>query len=348
MSVALLLGSGQMFAQQAAVSAALVATLQPPDGGVEFARAVDALVGGSVALAVSALVLPAHPARMVREAAAPGAGRARRRARRRRGGARGPRPRGAPRPRWGAGAAIDELARNLDDALVVGRETALLAPPRRRTLGTVDLYADAAAQIDLAVRNVRVLARGARRAIDLDENVPPGDGRRAARARRRGARAARRRSTTRRARTRSASRRCAPRARRRSCSSAPATSRSPSSSARSARRPSTCCAGRDVLRGRGRRGARGGAGGGGRGGAYGRRVTSGGVAAGAPRAIARRSPGSAGCRGVLRACAAERRTPACRRVSASSARPAATCTGRSTFPAHTRDDPTVAPRVYPP
>ena len=41
-------------------------------------------------------------------------------------------------------------------------------------LGTVDLYADAAAQIDLAVRNVRVLARGARRAIDLDENVPPG------------------------------------------------------------------------------------------------------------------------------------------------------------------------------
>ncbi|WP_181456160.1 FUSC family protein, partial [Burkholderia multivorans] len=31
MSAALLLGSGQMFAQQAAVSAALVATLQPPD-----------------------------------------------------------------------------------------------------------------------------------------------------------------------------------------------------------------------------------------------------------------------------------------------------------------------------
>ena len=30
MTVALLLGSGQMFAQQAAVSAALVATLQPP------------------------------------------------------------------------------------------------------------------------------------------------------------------------------------------------------------------------------------------------------------------------------------------------------------------------------
>jgi hypothetical protein len=56
-SIALLLGSGQMFAQQAAVSAALVATLQPPDGGVSFARAVDALLGGSIALAISALVL---------------------------------------------------------------------------------------------------------------------------------------------------------------------------------------------------------------------------------------------------------------------------------------------------
>ena len=172
MSVALLLGSGQMFAQQAAVSAALVATLQPPDGGVEFARSLDALVGGSVALVVSALVLPAHPGRMVRAAAAPVlaelAGVLEDIA-----AALETRDREARPGRAARGREIDELARNLDDALVVGRETALLAPPRRRTLGTVDLYADAAAQIDLAVRNVRVLARGARRAIELEENVPP-------------------------------------------------------------------------------------------------------------------------------------------------------------------------------
>jgi uncharacterized membrane protein YgaE (UPF0421/DUF939 family) len=172
MSIALLLGSGQMFAQQAAVSAALVATLQPPDGGVSFARAVDALLGGGIALAVSALVLPAHPGRIVREAAAPvlaelaavlddiGAALARR-------------SRAAIQAALDRGRAIDPLARELDAALVVGRETALLAPPRRRELGTVAQYADAAAQIDLAVRNVRVLARAARRAIDLDENVPP-------------------------------------------------------------------------------------------------------------------------------------------------------------------------------
>jgi len=172
MSVALLLGSGQMFAQQAAVSAALVATLQPPDGGVSFARGVDALLGGSVALAVSALVLPAHPGRIVREAAAPVLAElaavlediAEALAVRSREGAQAALARGR---------GIDELARNLDRALVVGRETVWLAPPRRRLLGTVDLYARAAVQIDLAVRNVRVLARSARRAIDLDENVPP-------------------------------------------------------------------------------------------------------------------------------------------------------------------------------
>jgi uncharacterized membrane protein YgaE (UPF0421/DUF939 family) len=172
MSAALLLGSGQMFAQQAAVSAALVATLQPPDDGVSFARAVDALLGGGVALAISALVLPAHPARMVREAAAPVLAElaavlddvAR---------ALETRDRAAVQSALDRGRAIDDLYRSLDEALDVGRETAYLAPPRRRMLGTIDVYADAAAQMDLAVRNVRVLARGARRAIDLDENIPP-------------------------------------------------------------------------------------------------------------------------------------------------------------------------------
>jgi uncharacterized membrane protein YgaE (UPF0421/DUF939 family) len=171
MTAALLLGSGQMFAQQTAVSAALVATLQPPDDGVSFARAVDALVGGGVALAISSLVLPADPVRIVREAAAPvleelagvlddvaAALRSRNRE--------------AVQAALDRGRGIDDLARELEDALAVGRETARMAPPRRKSLETVDSYADAAAQLDLAVRNVRVLARGARRAMDLDENIP--------------------------------------------------------------------------------------------------------------------------------------------------------------------------------
>ena len=45
-ALAIFLGSGQMLATQAAVSAALVATLQPPTDGVTFSRFLDALAGG--------------------------------------------------------------------------------------------------------------------------------------------------------------------------------------------------------------------------------------------------------------------------------------------------------------
>ena len=68
---------------------------------------------------------------------------------------------------------IEELTSRFDEAVDVARETTFYAPLRRRSRGRVDDYAAAAARIDLAVRNVRVLARGTIRAIRLDENVPP-------------------------------------------------------------------------------------------------------------------------------------------------------------------------------
>jgi uncharacterized membrane protein YgaE (UPF0421/DUF939 family) len=70
-SLAIFLGSGQMLASQAAVSAALVATLQPPTDGVTFARFIDALAGGAVALIVNAIVLPADPVAILRNALRP-------------------------------------------------------------------------------------------------------------------------------------------------------------------------------------------------------------------------------------------------------------------------------------
>ena len=171
-SLALLLGSGQMFATQAAVSAALVATIQPPTEGVTFDRFLDALVGGGIALLVNALLLPADPLAMVRRAARPlleelaatledvaqaivardreAAEHALRRAR-----------------------GIDELSARFTETVAVSHETTRFAPPRRRMRGRVEGYADAGAQVDLAVRNVRVLARGTIRAVRLDENVPP-------------------------------------------------------------------------------------------------------------------------------------------------------------------------------
>ena len=139
-SIAILLGSGQMLATQAAVSAALVATLQPLTDGVTFARFLDALVGGAVALIVSGLLLPADPVAMVRRAARPLleelaatlddiaaaiVERDRERAEAALLRARG----------------IDELSA-LVEAVEVSRETTCFAPPRRRLRGRVEGYAE--------------------------------------------------------------------------------------------------------------------------------------------------------------------------------------------------------------
>jgi len=171
-AVALFVGRGQMFASQAAVSAALVATLQPPTGGISFARFLDALVGGALALVVNALLLPADPVRMVRGAARPvleelaatlediaDAMLAR--------------DRELADAALARASEVDELSERFTDAVSTGRETMLYAPPRRGSRDDVDLYAGAAPPVDLAVRNVRVLARGVIRALLLDDNVPP-------------------------------------------------------------------------------------------------------------------------------------------------------------------------------
>jgi uncharacterized membrane protein YgaE (UPF0421/DUF939 family) len=171
-SAAIFLGSGQMLATQAAVSAALVATLQPPTDGFSFARFTDALVGGGVALVINAVLLPARPLDLMRRASAPlleelasvlddVAVAVERRERELAVAA------------LARARSIDEFAARFDDAVEISRETTRYAPPRRRARGAVESYADAAARIDLAVRNVRVLARGVIRALSLDENVPP-------------------------------------------------------------------------------------------------------------------------------------------------------------------------------
>lgn len=157
MAVALVVRSGIMFVTEAGVSATLVATLDPSTYGLSPDRLVEALVGGAAALAVSALV-PSNPkARVERasrriledlavvykdisDALAEGdVGRSE--------------------------FALDE-ARRLDHRVASLRETlddgfqiARYAPPRRRYLGHLGYYAAAVDQLDLAVRNTRVLAR---------------------------------------------------------------------------------------------------------------------------------------------------------------------------------------------
>ena len=170
-SIAVLLGSGQLFASQAAISAVLVATL-PQGASPSFGRFFDSLAGGIIAIAVSALVVPARPLPLLRRSVTPlleelaatledvaAALEARDRA--------------AAEAALVRARGIDELEAQFEEALIAGRETARLAPPRRQQRDRVATYAIAAAQVDLAVRNVRVLARGAIRALTLDEHVPP-------------------------------------------------------------------------------------------------------------------------------------------------------------------------------
>ena len=172
MATAVFLGSGQIFATQAAVSAVLIAVLQPPDDGLSAARFVDALIGGGVALLVNSLLLPADPLRLVRRAAEPVldelAATLESIAQAIESGDQEAAERALLQAR-----DLDELEAHLLEAVDVSRETARFAPARRRDRRHVDFYADAAAQIDLAIRNVRVLARGAVRGARLEENLPP-------------------------------------------------------------------------------------------------------------------------------------------------------------------------------
>jgi hypothetical protein len=172
MAAAVLLGGGVLAVTQAGVSAAFVVTLEQPDG-FAFDRTFHAAIGSACALFVSFVVLPLDPLRLVRRAAGPvltelaatlediaaalDAGDVE-----------------AAKAALVRARSADPLARDFADALVTGRETAVAALPRRRALRTIDVYTHAGAHLDLAVRNVRVLARGAVRALEVGDHVPPG------------------------------------------------------------------------------------------------------------------------------------------------------------------------------
>ena len=171
MAAALFFGGGTILVNQAAISAIFVMVLQPPGGVFTPDRFLDALVGGGVALAVHFL-FPVNPERLVERAARPifddlvevleevaaalrdgDPGRARDALLRAR--------------------EIDGRVRDLGEALAAGHETARLSPTRRRALKHLELYAAAGNRIELAVINVRVLARGAANATLRGDPTPP-------------------------------------------------------------------------------------------------------------------------------------------------------------------------------
>lgn len=168
MAAAVLLGGGPLFVSQAASSAVLVATLV---GGHNASRLVDALVGGGIGLAVL-IAVPVNPLRQAQRAGAvvfselaaslddlAAALEAREVA--------------AVREALARARATEGAVARWQQTLLVGRETARLSPRHWRDRSRLGEYTVAAEQLELAVRNARVLARAAIRAAELDPNLPP-------------------------------------------------------------------------------------------------------------------------------------------------------------------------------
>lgn len=172
MVVAVMVGGGPLLTSQASVSAVLVVTLQPPTHGLSFTRAADALIGCGVALLLNFVIAPIDPMRLVRREAVPVLLELA-------GVLDDVADALAARDHDRATAAL-QRARDIDaqtekflEALTIGRETAAAAPARFSQRSSLAVYAEAGGQLDLAVRNVRVLARGVLRAVETGDPVPP-------------------------------------------------------------------------------------------------------------------------------------------------------------------------------
>ena len=171
MAAATLVGGGALLASQAGASAVLVATLQPPEGGFDFDRFFDALIGSGVALAVSSLILPVNPVRLVHEYVQPVLRRlvtalnviAR--------AMETKEPEAADDALLAVGR-LDEAHDGLVEALDAAGDAARLSPRRRHALSGIDRYAVAGGELGLAVENLRALARGVARAISLEDALP--------------------------------------------------------------------------------------------------------------------------------------------------------------------------------
>ena len=171
MFAALLVRGGAGMVTEAGVSAVLVANLDPATYGASPDRFLEALVGGGVALAISA-AFPANPITRVRRAARSVledlATALRDAAAALIGGDLELAERALSEAR-----RIDARVAQLQEELDGGYQIARFSPPRRRHLGYLAYYATAADQLDLAVRDTRVLARAAVTLV-REKGVAPG------------------------------------------------------------------------------------------------------------------------------------------------------------------------------
>jgi uncharacterized membrane protein YgaE (UPF0421/DUF939 family) len=156
-AVAIFVGGGTVAVSQAAASAVLVSTLTPMYGIQHFDRFVDALIGGTVGIIVMALLLPFNPLTRVQRAAGHALDLLADALRTTAQALRDGNPEQA-RQALATMRATEPDHAALHESLVMGRETAYLAPIRWRTRGALTRYVDAAVHVERATRNARVLA----------------------------------------------------------------------------------------------------------------------------------------------------------------------------------------------
>jgi uncharacterized membrane protein YgaE (UPF0421/DUF939 family) len=168
MTAAVALGGSVILVSEAAASALLVVTIQPPGSGLSGARFLDSLLGGAVALVVTAL-LPTNPASAARRAAQPLltelAGSLEEVALALEYGDADIAERALQRAR-----AIDPDS--LTDTVAAGEEMLRLSPFARRSRARFRRYAQAATQVDATLTSVTALSRTAVRGIRQGANIP--------------------------------------------------------------------------------------------------------------------------------------------------------------------------------
>ena len=159
MSAAVVLrGGGELFVNEAAITAIILVSIEPSAGGFTLDRILEGLIGGAVALTVSSLLFPPHPVALAVD-----------RAQHLFAGLAGALeelsealaaadPVGAERA-LAATRGLDRDVASLGEALEVAHDTARLSLARRGQRARMGPYVATMPQIDFAVRNARVLAR---------------------------------------------------------------------------------------------------------------------------------------------------------------------------------------------
>jgi uncharacterized membrane protein YgaE (UPF0421/DUF939 family) len=162
-------GEGMMFVNQAAASAILVVTFHQAGTGAE--RAIDALIGGAVALVIVVLLFPAAPLPRLRRAErdvldALGDALAR--------VDRLVRGEEELSPDWmlAVGHGIHDRLATLAGARATARRNVRVAPRRFHLRGAVDAEDERIARVDLLANAVLSLIRGCLAAREADEALP--------------------------------------------------------------------------------------------------------------------------------------------------------------------------------